>query len=162
MKRIKVTSKYQEALYDFMRTVERQKSKQALLSGTEEGVVYSQDGRKYDKIMMRYPRRTEVLFFVERTTGKIFGKKNPVQPNLFWWFNNIRTAHLWNWAGEFPEPVNDESVVVSWTYGDSIKHYRLKTEAEMMLDNVSTPLPMTEEDNVQDHTDATVLDEVVV
>lgn len=121
MHKVDITSGYIEALQAFT----EQLAKQKRLHSDE--MIYQQSGRKYDKVLLRAHNEEDILFFVRREDGTIFGKKNPISPNIFWWFNTIYTAKFWDWS-DWPEPVSDPSVELVHTYGkDSarpMRHYR--------------------------------------
>lgn len=139
MKRVQINNDYIEALHRFTKLVQSHKNKNAKHS--DYYTVYSQTGRKFDKIMM-LPEKgpAELLFFVQRDNGEIYGKKNPIQPNPFWFFNTIYTAHLWDWQLWFPKPVKDPSVKIVLEYGSVIKHYKLKSDKELATENIKTPI----------------------
>lgn len=90
-------------------------------------------GRKYDKIILttlsKHPSKlgeakaaTEVRFFVERESGRIFGAKSPLAPNENRFFGTVFNAKLWDWSGKAGVAVNDASVVEVGGYG-GVKHY---------------------------------------
>jgi hypothetical protein len=124
MKRHDITKDYIEALHNFTKLVEGQRNAAV---GKPNFTVYTQAGRKYDKVIQlsKHTDMEDIIFFVERKTGIIYGKKNDVQPNTLWFFNTIYTAVLWNWV-DFPYPVNDPSVELVLVYGNDIKHYALR------------------------------------
>lgn len=85
-------------------------------------------GRKYDKIVkpldMRFVTNSEVRYFVERSTGNIYGARSNTTPHLGWYFGNLNRCHLWDWSGHHGVPTNDPDIRPFKTYGPFI-HYRL-------------------------------------
>jgi hypothetical protein len=90
-------------------------------------------GRKFDKIILttlvKHPSKpgeakatTEVRYFVERESGRIFGAKSPLAPNENRFFGTVYNAKLWDWSGPGGVAVNDDSVVEVGGYG-GVKHY---------------------------------------
>lgn len=114
MKKVDITNMYIDSLQEFTDTVCLERNLYT---------VYSQSGRKYDKVIEKTKSGHEkILFFIERATGTIYGRKNDISPNLFWWFNTIYTSYKWDWTG-WPKPMSDDSVEVVYIYGDEIRHY---------------------------------------
>jgi len=85
-------------------------------------------GRKYDKIIqgedVRFVTNGEVRYFVERSTGNIYGARSNTTPHLGWYFGNLNRCHLWDWNGFHGVPTNDPDIRPFKTYGPFI-HYRL-------------------------------------
>lgn len=81
-------------------------------------------GRKYDKIRM-FESHSQVRYFVERTTGDIYGARSNTTPNLSWYFGNIARVHLWDWSGHHGVPVNDPDVRPVGRYGPYIKYIKV-------------------------------------
>lgn len=90
-------------------------------------------GRKYDRIIIatlrRHPTKqdefkteTEVRYFVERSSHRIFGAKSPLAPNENRYFGRVENSKKWDWSGEGGINVSDESVAERGGYG-GIKHY---------------------------------------
>ena len=80
-------------------------------------------GRKYDKIR-KFESHSQVRYFVERTTGNIYGARSNTTPHLGWYFGNLDRCHLWDWSGHHGVPTNDPDIRPFKTYGPFI-HYRL-------------------------------------
>jgi hypothetical protein len=129
MKRVPIDNTYVQALQRFAGIVQDQRN--SMVPGGDRYTMYTQTGRKYDKLYQVADGKTDLLFFIERANGAIYGPKNPLQPNPYWWFNTLWTAHLWDWR-DFPHPVNDPTVKVIMTYGKEIKHYGLRTKDELV------------------------------
>lgn len=79
--------------------------------------AFSETGRKFDKILISNGGSTEVRYFVERSTGTIYGAKSRFAPNLKWYFGTLQTASLWSWGDYHGHPVNDPSVRAVKGYG---------------------------------------------
>ena len=75
-------------------------------------------GRKYDKITLD----KKVRYFVERTTGNIYGARSNTTPHLQWRFGNLNRCHLWDFSSYHPNPVNDPSVRMIGKYGPYIRY----------------------------------------
>ena len=91
-------------------------------------------GRKYDKVVCNGTlasdipvekfREDEVRYFVERSTGNIYGARSNTTPHLGWYFGNLNRCHLWDWSSHHGVPTNDPDIRPFKTYGPFI-HYRL-------------------------------------
>lgn len=90
-----------------------------------------ESGRRYDKVIigtldkkLNPVESPQVRYFVERATGKIFGAKSELAPNLKWYFGTLDTAHLWDWSGHHgvPKDPTKAGVVEVGGYGD-YTHY---------------------------------------
>lgn len=77
-------------------------------------------GRKYDKVILD----AKVRYFVERSTGNIYGARSNTTPHLGWYFGNLDRCHLWDFSGHHGVPTNDPDIRPFKTYGPFI-HYRL-------------------------------------
>jgi hypothetical protein len=87
-------------------------------------------GRRFDTIkqtIVRTNRKTETAFFVERSTGTIYGKKSELAVNENHWFDTIYVSRRWDWSLEFPEPKKSfrDEYTESRGYG-GYKHFRAK------------------------------------
>lgn len=101
-------------------------------SDREAVMLVTETGRKYDKVLLSRttigadrPEKFEVIFFVDRDTGAIYGPKSPQAPNERRYFGTIHTAQHWNWANvESPEPLDEEKAGVKKVraYG-GVSHY---------------------------------------
>lgn len=73
-------------------------------------VVAIETGMRYDKVLIGWMNKDrsftpmEVRYFVERSTGDIYGAKSSVAPNLRWYFGNIYDANQWDWSGHHAVP----------------------------------------------------------
>jgi len=82
-------------------------------------------GRKYDKVFqISIVGVGDVRYFVERSTGNIYGARSNTTPHLGWYFGNLDRCHLWDWSGHHGVPTNDPDIRPFKTYGPFI-HYRL-------------------------------------
>ena len=82
-------------------------------------------GRKYDKVIFDETLTDmDVRYFVERSTGIIYGARSNTTPHLGWYFGNLNRCHLWDWSGHHGVPTNDPDIRPFKTYGPFI-HYRL-------------------------------------
>ena len=82
-------------------------------------------GRKYDKVIFDETLTDmDVRYFVERSTGNIYGARSNTTPHLGWYFGNLDRCHLWDWSGHHGVPTNDPDIRPFKTYGPFI-HYRL-------------------------------------
>lgn len=88
------------------------------------------EGRKFDKVMIN----GAVKYFVARNDGKnytkgdIFGKKSPIAPNFKWYYGSIENALKWDWTGDQPKPVNDDTVMAVKSYGNHVHYMKLPTK----------------------------------
>jgi len=112
-----MTNTYLGQLSDFCRLIiEHQPKPQIPLMGHWHIAL----GRKYDRIL----RGTETRYFVERSTGNIYGARSDTTPNLSWYFGNLDRCQLWDWSGFHGTPVHDPDIRPIKQYGPFI-HYRL-------------------------------------
>jgi hypothetical protein len=79
-------------------------------------------GRKYDKVQLYDVE--DVRYFVERSTGTIYGARSNTTPHLGWYFGSLDRCHLWDWSGFHGVPTNDPDIRPFKTYGPFV-HYRL-------------------------------------
>lgn len=88
-------------------------------SSTEGVYAYVRSGRKYDKVIIRttYTTGGSVRYFVDKSTGAIYGARSWYAPNLKWYFGKLETAHLWDWSDFHGRPINDKGVRVVGRYG---------------------------------------------
>ena len=78
-------------------------------------------GRKYDKIRM-FESYSQVRYFVERSTGNIYGARSNTTPNLAWYFGNLNRCHLWDWTGFHGVPTSDPGIRAVSHYGPYIRY----------------------------------------
>lgn len=109
MAKITVNGKYAEALRNFT---------DVLSKNNPDKTCYAESGRKFDKVFVG----DEVRYFVQRTTGTIFGAKSPLAPNIKWWFDTLYTISNWKWEGKYGEPTEAAGVRLIGQYG-SYNHY---------------------------------------
>lgn len=110
-------AQYLKAREAFVRKVEEQRN---MLLAVE-------DGRRFDKVVFK----GHAVFFIERSTGTIYGVKSDIAPNFRHWFDTVYTASKWNWAAEgkegdfWPEPRKMDGYVEVKGYGN-YRHFRAK------------------------------------
>lgn len=88
---------------------------------------YIETGTRWDRIYLF----GNVRFLIARNTesdvveaGDIFGARHrPIVPNLKWYYGNLENVDKWDWSGEYPVPVSDQTVVAGKRYAKII-HYR--------------------------------------
>lgn len=80
--------------------------------------VRYETGRKFNKIIIRIG----VRYFVEKSTGNIYGAKSYLAPNLNHYFGTVYNASKWNWAGFHGVNINDDTVRLVGAYGP-YQHY---------------------------------------
>lgn len=122
---IRMTKNYSKALMQFcerIATDQRKVFAERTPNSPAELMVYFENGRKYDKIIVDLNDKPNVRYFVDKQTGVIYGAKSPQAPNLSWYFGTLNTAKLWTWGDHHGVPVNDESVRLVKTYG-VYRHY---------------------------------------
>lgn len=114
---------YNTALFAFvnqLQTEQQAMERQAGLDGSL--AVYFETGRKYDKIILRSGANSMIRYFVEKSTGIIYGAKSRHAPNTKWYFGTIYTAEKWHWGDFHGVPINDESIRSVKSYG-GYRHY---------------------------------------
>jgi len=82
-------------------------------------------GRKFDKIARMtgiLDEQNEVRYFVERSTGNIYGARSNTTPNLSWYFGNLNRCHLWDWTGFHGVPTSDPGIRAVSHYGPYIRY----------------------------------------
>lgn len=134
MPKFTVDALYHEALKAFVDRLTEDQMKELSRSGAQSVSAiscYVESGRKFDKIMIATHKRgsskttSQVRYFVDRSTGDIFGAKSPHAPNMRWYFGNVRDADLWDWRGFHGEPIDPikAGVVKVGQYGE-YKHFQ--------------------------------------
>lgn len=120
---LKINKNHSLALMKFCHRLQNDQQKliQSLNTG-KEIVVYSESGRKFDKVIIDFDGKPDVRYFVRRADGSIFGAKSKFAPNLGWYFGTIYSADKWQWSGVHGVPVDDSSVRLVKSYGP-YKHY---------------------------------------
>jgi hypothetical protein len=121
--------KYSRALTAFVERLQEQRG-EALkrADSTVKDVVYTVvPGRRFDTIkesVVRSYTKTQTLFFVDRASGTIYGKKSEVAFNENHWMDTIYVARRWDWSLEFPEPKASfrEEYTAGRNYG-TYKHF---------------------------------------
>ena len=114
MAKVITSAQYNEAFAEFV----------ARLGGSQPKKIYRvETGRKFDKVFAG----DNVRFFVQRTTGAIYGAKSELAPNMKWWYGDIYTAGQWTWSGDCksdgePVPLGQAKVRIVGQYG-SHTHY---------------------------------------
>ncbi len=101
-------------------------------------MVSYESGRRYDKVLVGYMdsdhnmSQPDVRFFVERSTGNIYGSKSELAPNRKWYFGNLATAAHWDWSAFHPTPTNLKAagVIEAGIYGE-YRHYELDPNAKI-------------------------------
>lgn len=78
-------------------------------AGTDVFAAY-ESGRKYDKIVLVTAGVRSARYFVNKSTGDIYGSKSWHAPNLNWWFGDIYNADKWDWTGFHGRPVSDDRI----------------------------------------------------
>jgi hypothetical protein len=78
-------------------------------------------GRKYDKIINTEGIQS-VRYFVERSTGNIYGARSNTTPNLAWYFGNLNRCHLWDWNNFHGVPTSDPGIRAVSHYGPYIRY----------------------------------------
>lgn len=96
-------TEFQNSLADFI---------QYLAIGQNKS-VYHEVGRKFVKIIIE----NGVRYFVEKSTGNIYGSKSRLAPNLHHYFGTIYNASKWDWSGYYGVSVSDTSVRAIKRYG---------------------------------------------
>jgi hypothetical protein len=135
-----ITVAYLTALVGFVTRLERHQKKALEVPQDKlpefRGVTISiESGNKYDKVLRSVTRArqanpeksrttTEVLYFVEKATGEVYGARSEIAPNLTRYFGKVENASKWNWSGDTAVNVSDDSVEEVGEYGDT-KHYAL-------------------------------------
>jgi hypothetical protein len=130
----RVATSYLNSLTKFVDRLTKQQSS-TLAGETDVISVFAtvESGRRYDKIhigrVVKHPTKqgetkpsSEVRYFVERETGKIFGAKSSLAPNETRYFGTIYNARKWDWSGPFGVNVSDDTVTQVGGYGE-VKHY---------------------------------------
>jgi hypothetical protein len=97
---------YSKALQDF---VQRLTTDQQKKYGPSTYAAY-ESGRKYDKILIDIGSQRFARYFVNRSTGDIYGAKSFSAPNLKWWFGDIWNADKWEWSDFHGVPVSDDRI----------------------------------------------------
>lgn len=132
-----VTPEYHKALLKFAERLQMDQQN-ALDESGHEGLVATaviETGRKFDKVMLatigrgRKTPPPTVMYFVERSTGVIFGPKSPAAPNTNQMYGHVENAAKWDWSGETGVPVSDETVEEVGGYG-KYRHYQFKSQSE--------------------------------
>lgn len=91
-------------------------------------------GRKYDRISINQ----SIRYFVEKSTGTIYGSKSRAAPNLNWWFGSLDTIQDWDWNGFHASPNRPGIATLVKSY-DLYRHWRPAAE---------NPFPVAEIDQV--------------
>lgn len=125
---------YLKALQAFVDRVGEDQTRTLLDEGKDNEyatMVAFETGRRYDKVLvatldkkLNMVEAAKVRYFVERSTGAIYGAKSDLAPNLKWFFGTLETAHLWDWSGHHGVPKDEKRAGVKEVggYGE-YKHY---------------------------------------
>jgi hypothetical protein len=127
MAKIKSDKTYILRLAKFCQRLQADQNKTRAANALPEVLVYSETGRKFDKVYIDGTDVAPVRYFVERQTGNIYGAKSQAAPNLSWYFGTLERAEKWDWSEFHGQPVEDNTVRFVKSYGP-YKHYMLITE----------------------------------
>ena len=134
MATIQTDVKYKEAVKAFQALLSEEQARGHLERGSniDSVAVYVDTGRKFDKVQISTkrkgktrPEELQVVFFIDRENGNIFGAKSPLAPNFKWFYGTIYEADKWDWTAERTAKPKDESeakVKAVGRYGEFV-HY---------------------------------------
>jgi hypothetical protein len=137
MARSTITVAYLSALVAFVTRLEKHQAKTAKeVEGEPEfrGLsITIESGNKYDKVVRNVSRarpanpektrtKSEVIYFVDKVTGNVFGARSDIAPNEKRFAGHITNASKWDWHGETAMNMTDDSVEEIGEYA-GVKHY---------------------------------------
>lgn len=79
--------------------------------------AYLKSGRRYDRVFIHNGTQSLVRYFVDRSTGDIYGVRSLVSPNLKHWFGDLGTTADWQWGDLHPTPRNPDAYIFVGRYG---------------------------------------------
>jgi hypothetical protein len=118
---------YNVALSAFLVQLEKDQNIVATLqTGNPSDIkVWSETGRKYDKIIIAIANNSMVRYFVDRSNGNIYGSKSKNAPNLKWWFGDIFRASKWQWGSYHGIPLDDPEFRAVKHYGPYVSYIKI-------------------------------------
>lgn len=129
------TEEFMTAREMFKVHLSRVLTEKAMTEGTQIQAVgvFINTGREFDKVLVasfknieKSPKKMDVIFFIHRKTGAIFGAKSPISPNIKHYYGTLWTTDKWDWTGDRPFPLNDNmeaAGVIEEGFYKPYKHY---------------------------------------
>lgn len=140
MATVQTDVKYMEARRAFQELLSHEQTRGHMERGSniEAVAVYIDTGRKFDKVQISTKRKgktrpdeLQVVFFIDREDGSIYGAKSPLAPNFKWFYGTVYDADKWDWTPvrtARPKNEEDAGVVVVGKYGEFFHYERQKAK----------------------------------
>jgi len=75
--------------------------------------IVAEPGSKFHKIMeYKVDGGGQVRYFVENSTGIIYGAESLRKPNFKRWYGTLDTINEWDWSGYYAESLTGKSTLV--------------------------------------------------